>query len=163
MGIYCRLMDAALEYIRRELRYRLELEDDEVRLERASVLSDSTDSRGVVITVTNLKVSAYQGSGLGRPELLDSLELFLLISFRFKQYEKSLTSLYKTIRLFQDKPAYTSGTTHPDNIFPAHLEKMFFTLLPLEFDALSALWGMHGGSYHPSALYSLRMVTNKEL
>ncbi|MBN1632509.1 MAG: DUF4255 domain-containing protein [Thermoleophilia bacterium] len=156
------MMDATLEYTRRELRYRLELDDDEVRLERAGVLSDSSDTRGVVITVANLKVSAYQGSGLTRPELLDSLELFLLISFRLKQYEKSLTSLYKTIRLFQDKPAYTPGTTHPDNTFPAHLEKLFFTLLPLEFDTLSAVWGMHGGMYHPSALYSLRMVTNKE-
>ena len=156
-------MDRTLEYIRRELRLRLELDDHEVRLERASVLSDSSDTRGVVITVANLKVSAYQGSGLSRPELLDSLELFLLLSFRFKQYEKSLTCLYRTIRLFQDKPAYTAGTTHADNTFPAHLEKLFFTLLPLEFDVLSAVWGMHGGVYHPSALYSLRMVTNKEL
>ena len=154
-------MDKTLEYIRRELRYRLELADDEVRLDRASLLSDSSDTRGVIISVANLKVSAYQGSGLSRPELLDSLELFLLFSFRFKQYDKSLTSLYKTIRLFQDKPAYTSGTTHPENIFPAHLEKLFFTLVPLEFDTLSAVWDMHGGEYHPSALYSLRMVTNK--
>lgn len=156
-------MDATLEYIRRELRHRLELPDDEVLLEGAAVLSDQSDTRGAVISVVNLKVSAYQGSGLGRPELLDSVELLLLFSFRFKQYDKSLSCLYKTIRLFQDKPAYTSGTTHPDNTFPPHLEKLFFTLVPLEFDTLSAIWAMHGGVYHPSVVYSLRMVANKEL
>jgi hypothetical protein len=159
--LYCHVMEATLDYIRRELRYRLELADEEVMLESAAVLSDRSDARGAVITLVNLKVSAYQGSGLGRPELLDSLELFLLFSFRFQQYQTSLTLLYKTIRLFQDKPAYTAGTTHPDNTFPPHLEKLFFTLVPLEFDCLNALWGMLGGAYYPSVLYSLRMVANK--
>jgi hypothetical protein len=160
--LYCQVMQATLDYIRRELRYRLELADDEVMLESATVLSDRSDARGAVITLVNLKVSAYQGSGLGRPELLDSLELFLLFSFRFQDYQASLAHLYKTIRLFQDKPAYTAGTTHPDNTFPAHLEKLFFTLVPLEFDSLKGLWGVLGGVYFPSVLYSLRMVTNKE-
>ena len=156
-------MDTTLDFIRRELRCRLELAENEVLLEGARVLSDRSDTRGVVVSVVNLKVSAYQGSGLGKPELLDSLELLLLFSFRFPTYEASLTNLFKTIRMFQDKPAYTAGTTHPDNTFPAHLEKLFFTLVPLEFDALSAIWSMHGGTYFPSVLYSLRMVTNKEL
>lgn len=163
MGLYCRTMDTTLEYIRRELRYRLELEDREVLLDSAAVLSDPSDSRGVVISLTNIKVSAYQSGGLSRPELLDSLELLLLFSFGFRRYDISLTNLYKTIRLFQDKPAYTAGTTHPDNPFPQHLDKLFFTLVPLEFDSLSAIWGMQGGVYFPSVLYSLRMVTKKEL
>lgn len=155
-------MDATLDYLRKELRCRLQLSDEEVRLERTQALSDRSDTRGAVITLVNLKVSAYQGSGLGRPELLDSIEMMLLFSFRFKSYEASLAHLYRTIRLFNDKPAYTAGTTHPDNTFPAHLEKLFFTLVPLEFDSLSALWSMHGGAYMPSVLFSVRMVTNKE-
>ena len=151
-------MNAVLEYIRRELRYRLEVADNEVLLENASVLSDRSDTRGAVISLVNLRVSAYQGSGLGRPELVDSLELLLLFSFRFQRYEASLQHLYRTIRLFHGKPAYTAADTHPENPFPTQIEKLLFTLCPVEFDALNDLWAMLGGSMFPSVLYSVRMV-----
>jgi hypothetical protein len=156
-------MDSVLAFIRKEIRHRLELDDGEVRLERPVVLCDESDTRGVVISVVNTRVSAYQGGGLGRPELLDSLELLVLFSFRFRDYETSLLNLYKTLRLFFIKPTYTAGEAHPDNPFPAHIDKLFFTLIPLEFDALKDMWGMHGGMYFPCALYSLRIVRVKEI
>jgi hypothetical protein len=155
-------MEAVLEYIRRELRYRLELADNEVLLESGAVLADRSETRGAVISVVNFKVSAYQGSGLGRPDLLDSLELFLLFSFRFRRYEASLHHLYKTIRLFHERPTHVAGDAYPENPYPAHIEKLFFTLLPVEFDALNDLWGVLGGVMFPSALYSLRIVRIKQ-
>lgn len=154
-------MDTVLEYIRRELRYRLEVADDEVLLDSATVLSDRSDTRGVVVSLVNLRVSAYQGTGLGRTELLDSLELVVLVSFRFKRYEDSIRGLYKTIRLFHTKPAYTAADSHPDNPFPENIEKLLFTLHPVELDSLSDLWGMQGGLLFPSALYSVRMVRSQ--
>lgn len=111
-------MDAVLEFIRRELRYRLELPDGEVMLDSATVLRDESDARGVTISVVNVHVSAYQGSGLARPELLDSIELHLLLSFRWKRYETSLSNLYKAMRLFFVRPTYTAGEAHPENAFP---------------------------------------------
>ena len=155
-------MDTVLEYIRRELRYRLDLTDDEVLLESAAVLSDRSDTRGAVISLVNFKVSAYQGQGLGRPDLLDSLELLLLFSFRFRRYDDSLRYLYRTLRLFDEKPAYTANDSHPENPFPAHVEKLFFTQVPVELDSLGGLWGMLGGTLYPSALYTLRMVRPKQ-
>ncbi|MBN1321307.1 MAG: DUF4255 domain-containing protein [Thermoleophilia bacterium] len=150
-----------LEYIRRELRYRLEVEDHEVLLESATVLTDRSDTRGAVISLVNFRVSAYQGTGLGRTELLDSLELVILVSFRFKHYEDSVRHLYKTIRLFHAKPAYTAADTHPGHSFPSYIDKLLFTLSPMEFDTLNALWGMQGGIMFPSALYSVRMVRSQ--
>jgi hypothetical protein len=151
-------MDTVLEYIRRELRYRLDLADDEVLLDSAAVLSDRSDTRGIAISVVNFRVSAYQGSGLGRPDLLDSLELLVLFSFRFWSNEDSLRHLYRTVRLFRGKPAYAGADSHPDNPFPANIEKLLFTLCPLEFDTLHDLWGTLGGLMLPSALYTVRMV-----
>lgn len=154
-------MDRVLEYIRRELRYRLEVEDDEVLLDTATVLSDLTDTRGAVISLVNFSVSAYQGTGLGRTELLDSLELVILVSFRFKRYEDSIRHLYKTIKLFHTKPAYTASDSHPENPLPEDIQKLLFTLSPVDFDTLSDLWGMHGGYMFPSVLYSVRMVRSQ--
>jgi hypothetical protein len=154
-------MDDVLEYIRRELQLRLELPDDAVSLDSASVLSDRTDTRGVVISLVNFKVSAYQGSGLGRPDLLDSLELFLLFSFRFSRYDTSLHHLYRTIRLLHERPTHISLDSLAQNPLPEHIEKLFFTLCPLELEGSSDLWGVLGGQLTPSALYSLRMVRRK--
>jgi len=156
--LYCDTMNTVLEYIRRELSYRLELADGDVLLENATVLTDRSDTRGLVISLVNLKVSAYQSGGLSRPDLLDSLEVFLLFSFRFQRYDASLLHLYKTVRLFHTKPVYSAADSHPENPFPTHVDKLSFTLCPIEFDALSDLWGMLGGSLFPSVLYSLRMV-----
>jgi hypothetical protein len=154
-------MEQVLEYIRKELRFHLGLDDTQVFLESPAILSDESAARGMTISLINAKVSAYQGSALRPPDLLDSLELHLLFAFRFKRYETSLAALYRVLRLFHARPAYSAATTHPQNPFPEHVEKLFFTLLPLESDALSDLWGMLGGSLYPSALYSVRMVRSK--
>ena len=154
-------MNEILEYLRRELCYRLELPDDEVLLESASALSDRSETRGVTISLVNFKVSAYQSSGLSRPDVLDSLELFLLFSFRFRRYETSLAYLYRTIRLFFERPTHISLDAADDNPLPENVEKLFFTLVPLELDALAELWGTLGGLMVPSALYSLRIVRRK--
>jgi hypothetical protein len=155
-------MDAVLEYIKRELRFRLGVAENEVLLDSASILSDRSDTRGAIITLVNFKVSAYQGQGLSRPDLLESLELALLFSFRFRRYEDSLRHLYRTLRLFDEKPAYTAHDSHPDNAFPESIEKLFFTLVPLELNTVSDLWSMLGGHLWPSALYSVRIVRPKQ-
>ncbi len=154
-------MDETLDFIRRELRYRLGLVDDEVILENARVLSDGSDTRGVVITLVNVGVSTYQGSVLNRPGWLDLLELTLLLSFRFPDYKTSLMHLSRTMRLFHMKPSYSAADAHPDNPFPSGLESVLFTLCPLEFSALTDLWGMLGGAHVPSVAYNLRMVQKK--
>jgi hypothetical protein len=155
-------MESVLEFLRREIACRLELPDREVMLESATVLRDESDTRGVTLSLVNVHVSAYQGSGLGRPELLDSIELHLLFSFRAKSYAASLSNLYKTMRLFFVRPTYTASEAHPDNPFPAHIDKLFFTLVPMEFDELHHLWGNLGGTYLPSCMYSLRIVRHQE-
>jgi hypothetical protein len=154
-------VDDVLEYIRRELQLRLELPSEAVMLGSASLLSDRSDTRGVAISLVNFKVSAYQGSGLGKPDLLDSLELFLLFSFQFNRYETSLHYLYRTIRLLHERPTHISIDSLPENPLPEHIEKLFFTLVPLEFDGLNDLWSILGGQLTPSALYSLRVVRRK--
>lgn len=157
------MMEEVLDYIRRELRYRLELADEDVMLESARVLSDTFSVQGVIITLVDVRVSPHQGTGLRRPDLLELLELVILISFRFPEYKTSIRNLSRTLRMLHDKSAYTAADSHPENPFPAGVERLFFTLRPLEFDAMNDLWGMLGGAHFPSVVYNLRIVQTKAL
>jgi hypothetical protein len=154
-------MDEALDFLRRELRFRLGLADDQVILDNAHKLSQASDTRGVVITLANVGVSTYQGSVLKQPGWQDLLELTILISFRFPHYKTSLMHLNRTMQLLYSKPAYTAADAHPENPFPQGLERIMFTLRPLEFEALRDLWGTLGDAQVPSAVYNLRMIQTR--
>jgi hypothetical protein len=154
-------MDETLDFLRRELRYRLGLADEEVILDNARTLSRASDTRGLVITLVNVGVSTYQGSVLKQPGWQDLLELTILISFRFSHYKTSLMNLDRTMQLLYAKPAYTAADAHPDNPFPPKLERVMFTLQPLEFEALRNLWGTLGDAQVPSVVYNVRMVQTR--
>ena len=154
-------MEETLDFLRRELRFRLGLGDDQVMLDNAHTASRALDARGVVITLINVGVSTYQGSVLKQPGWQDLLELTVLISFRFSDYKTSVMHLNRTMQLLYTKPAYTASDAHADNPFPQGLDRIMFTLKPLEFEALKDLWGTLGDAQVPSVVYNLRMVQTR--
>jgi hypothetical protein len=154
-------MDETLDFIRRELCFRLGLADDQVVLDNAHTASKALDTRGVVITLINVGVSTYQGSVLKQPGWQDLLELTILVSFRFPHYKTSLTHLDRTLQLFYSKPGYTAADAHPQNPFPQGLERIMFTLKPLELEALRDMWGTLGDAQVPSAVYNVRMIQTR--
>lgn len=155
-------MDETLDFLRRELCFRLGLADDQVVLDNAHSLSSATDTRGVVITLINVGVSTYQGSVLKQPGWQDLLELSILISFRFPHYKTSLTQLDRTMQLLYAKPAYTPTDAHPNNPFPPGLERIMFTLKAMDFEALRDMWATLGDAQVPSVVYNVRMVRIRE-
>lgn len=155
-------MDETLDFLRRELAFRLGLPGDQVTLDNAHTPSRASDTRGVVITLVNVGVSTYQGSVLKQPGWEDLLELTALISFRFAHYKQSLALLDRTMRLLHTTPAYMIADAHPDNPFPQGLERIMFTLRPLDFEALRDMWTMLGDAQVPSAVYNIRMIRTRE-
>jgi hypothetical protein len=151
-------MDETLDFLRRELCLRLGLADDQVVLDNAHTVSKALEARGVVITLINVGVSTYQGSVLKQPGWQDLLELTVLISFRFAPYKTSLAHLNRTMQLLYSKPGYTAADAHPDNPFPQGLERIMFTLKPLELDGLRDMWGTLGDAQVPSVVYNVRMI-----
>jgi hypothetical protein len=151
-------MDETLDFVRRELCFRLGLADEQVVLDNAHTVSKALDSRGVVITLINVGVSTYQGSVLKQPGWQDLLELTILISFRFSPYKTSLMHLNRTMQLLYSKPGYTAADAHPQNPFPQGLERIMFTLKPLELEALRDMWGTLGEAQVPSVVYNVRMI-----
>ena len=154
-------MDETLDFIRRELRLRLGLAEDQATLDNAHSVSKALDTRGVVITLINVSVSTYQGSVLKQPGWQDLLELTVLISFRFPEYKTSLGHLNRTMQMLYAKPAYTAADAHPDNPFPQGLERIMFTLKAMEVEALRSMWTMLGDAQVPSAVYNIRMIRKK--
>ncbi len=155
-------MDETLDFLRRELSFRLGLQDDQVMLDNAHTSSRASDTRGVVITLVNVGVSTYQGSVLKQPGWEDLLELTVLISFRLAHYRQSLALLDRTLQLLYTKPAYTRADAHADNPFPQGLERIMFTLRPLDFEALRDMWATLGDAQVPSAVYNIRMIRERE-
>lgn len=154
-------MDETLDFLRRELGFRLGLADDQVILDNAHTPSRASDTRGVVITLINVGVSTYQGSVLKQPGWQDLLELTVLVSFRFSHYKTSLMHLNRTMQLLYAKPGYTAADAHADNPFPQGLERIMFTLKPLEFDAQRDMWSTLGDAHVPSVVYNIRMVQTR--
>jgi hypothetical protein len=155
-------MDETLDFVRRELGFRLGLTDDQVVLDNAHTASRASDTRGVVITLINVGVSTYQGSVLKQPGWQDLLELTVLISFRFSHYKTSIMHLNRTMQLLYTRPGYTAADAHPENPFPQGLERIMFTLKPLEFEAMRDMWGALGNAHVPSAVYNLRMIQTRD-
>lgn len=88
------------------------------------------------------------------------INLYLLFSANFDNYEDALTALSKVAEFFQQKSYYTPENT---NNLPAGIEKLIFDLYNISLDQVHHLWSMLGGKYVPSVVYKLRMLTIQQL
>ncbi|RCU50552.1 DUF4255 domain-containing protein [Corallincola holothuriorum] len=156
----------ALEYIRREVREYLSLADTEVTLGHAHELKD-IGSAGVRLTLVSLAEESALRNQSHTVRTLNSFEyqqppvllnLFLLISFDFSQYETSLLRLSQTVERFQSQRYFDHNNASDPNLWPAGLERLVFDLHNVGFEQLNQLWGVLGGSYYPSILYKVRLV-----
>lgn len=161
------MIEQAIEYIRQETRTYLELADDVVIIDNAHVLKDRTESDGAYIslvnvqeenTLKNLSHTVRVNGNLQFKEPPLFLNIFLLFSFAFTNYNTSLEHLSKTAEMFQSKNSYSSSNASDNIQFPSNLEKLVFDLYNLDFETLNQLWGVLGSHYYPSLLYKVRLI-----
>ncbi|MBN1301232.1 MAG: DUF4255 domain-containing protein [Melioribacteraceae bacterium] len=91
------------------------------------------------------------------PEI--KLNLFVLISANFSDYDKGLQYLSAVIRCFQSNNVFTHENT-PE--MDSTLEKLIVELFTLNFEQQNHLWGALGAKYVPSVLYRVRLITVQE-
>ena len=159
----------AVEFIRKELRDDLGVDDDEVIINSARRLVDNDNQPGAYISLVNVEEETALRN-LPHVERRTSeasyvqppvhVNLYLLFAFEFMTYESSLLHLSKTIEFFQNRRVFSSETqTGPAaNAFPTTLEKLTFEMVNMNFDELNNLWGVLGGAYFPSVVYKARLV-----
>ncbi|MGH6784321.1 MAG: DUF4255 domain-containing protein, partial [Sphingomicrobium sp.] len=161
------MINEAIDYIRRELRDYLGVDDTEVIIDNAHVLKDAANSKGAYISIVNVKEETALKNGehyvrennqVRYKEPPVYLNLYLLLSFEFDDYGQSLLRLSQAVELFQSKRVFSAENDTPANQFPATLEKLVFDFVNLNFEELNHLWGVLGGAYYPSVLYKVRLV-----
>ncbi len=132
---------------------------------------DSTGMQGVSETVTlsllNIeedRVNTAQGM-MVRTQTPDGdavqrahlrLSLLVLFAAHFPNYAESLRRISYVIECFQAKPALTPQNT--PGMDPT-LEKVILDLFPITTYDSSHIWSMFGGSYLPSVIYRVRLIT----
>lgn len=91
------------------------------------------------------------------PEI--KLNLFILISTNFTDYNTGIQYLSAVVRCFQAKSVFTK-----ENV-PAmdpSIEKLLVELYTLNFEQQNHLWGSLGAKYMPSVLYRVRLIAIQE-
>jgi hypothetical protein len=161
------MINEALEYIQRELRDYLGIDDADAIINHAHLLKEPNNAKGVYISLVNLEEEKVLKNTRHSLRINDQtvyqqppvfLNLYVLFSFEFTNYSTSLLHLSKTIERFQSKSVFSAETATAANPFPSGLNKLIFDFHNLNFEQLNHLWGVLGGAYFPSVLYKVRMV-----
>jgi hypothetical protein len=161
------MINDAVEYIRKEVRAHLGIDDSEAIIDNVHVMKEENNANGVFISIVNVKEETTLKNGdhyvrennqVRYKEPPIYLNLYLLFAYRFEDYGQSLLRLSQTVELFQSRRVFSADNDVPANPFPANLEKLIFDFVNLNFEELNHLWGVLGGAYFPSVLYKVRMV-----
>lgn len=85
------------------------------------------------------------------------LNLFLLFTANYRNYETALKRLAQVLMFFQGKQRFTFGNS-PGGSAPIAELSLAMDLLSLTFEEANHLWGFLGGKQIPFALYRGRLI-----
>jgi uncharacterized protein DUF4255 len=162
------MINEGVDYIRREVRNYLQINDADVITDNVHVLKGENGApEGVYLSVVNVREETALKNGdhyvrennqLRHKEPPVHLNVYLLFAVAFSDYGQSLLRLSQVVELFQSKRVFTAENEAPANPFPQSLEKLIFDFTSLNFEELNHLWGVLGGAYFPSVLYRVRLI-----
>ncbi|MEE9450351.1 MAG: DUF4255 domain-containing protein [Ignavibacteriaceae bacterium] len=130
----------------------LALQDKSIAITLVNVEEERTlKSQNTVSISPNGNVSQVN------PEI--KLNLFILFSVNYKDYNKALQYLSAVVRCFQANNVFTKEKV--PGMDPS-IEKLIVELHTLNFEQQNHLWGALGAKYIPSVLYRVRLITIQE-
>ncbi len=138
------------------------------------VVSNLQDSDGSAVTQAVNKVAVFMvhlqreahtlnASGLSfsrsvlqAPPVHLNLLLMFTANFSGNNYPESLKLLSSTVGFFQSRPVFTHSNS-PE--LDSRIEQLSLEIESLNLSDLSNLWSMLGGSYLPSVVYRMRVLS----
>ncbi|HEY5603807.1 MAG TPA: DUF4255 domain-containing protein [Gammaproteobacteria bacterium] len=90
------------------------------------------------------------------------LNLFLLFTANYRNYETALKRLSQVMTFFQGKQKFTQANSPGPNITPLLDFSLTIDLLSLSFEEINHLWGSLGGKQLPFAAYRGRLITLRD-
>ncbi len=91
---------------------------------------------------------------------IQNLNLYILFSAYFEDYNSALKSLSEVILFFVINKSFSNKDY---NQFPDALHKISVEMQNLNFDEQNQLWGSLGAKYMPSALFKIRTVGIRDI
>ena len=171
------MIDKAIDFLKDELNAYLKLNvGDEYgkTVKSANILNqdgtvEATLEDSIIATLINVqeeritKAQGYQLDTINgqqvklNPEI--KLNLFILFTANFKNYNESLKFLSHLISFFQSKNVFD-----PKNSPALHvsIEKLIADLHTISFEQQNNLWGSLGAKYMPSVVFKVRLIVVQE-
>lgn len=87
------------------------------------------------------------------------LNLFLLFTANYRNYETALKRLSQVMTFFQGRQKFTPTNSPNPNITPLSDFSITVDLISLSFEEINHLWGSLGGKQLPFAAYRGRLIT----
>lgn len=130
-------------------------------------MKDSNNSKGIYLSIVNIHKekslgheSKVKSNGLSTLEKSPPIyiNVFVMVTAFFDQYDTSVIHLNSALEFFQNKPYLDRYNLISSLTWPDGIEKMTFDWYNLEIDKLNQLWGINGGGYKPSSLFQISML-----
>ena len=115
---------------------------------------EKTLKNGKAFANNNLADVAYQNVPI-------HLNLFLLFTANYRNYETALKRLTQVLTFFQGKQKFTLGNSPGSGLGSKAVNEfsLVMDLLSLSFEEVNHLWGTLGGKQIPFVVYRARLVT----
>ncbi len=164
-------VSAIASQLNQSLRRGFQLDEDLL------VVSNLTEPDGSLVTqaanrlvmfLVNIErdATAYQPSGytagggsrfgLSQPAMHINVYVMFAATFSGTSYPEALKFISHTMAFFQGKPLFDRGNS-PE--LDSRIERLVMEMENLSINDLSNLWGILRGTYLPSVLYRMRMLT----
>ncbi len=168
------LLDFVAEDLNRYLLSQQGLSADEKKVLLSYIVNQdgsiaSSEENVVLMTLVDLtpdplaytqKLQANQSGGVTESIEWNSLHLNLMVLFSayFKgdRAKDAMNYLTLVLQFFQSKSSFNRFNSPG---LPDSVEKLEFTMEPLDFHAQNHLWGILGAKYMPSVVYKVRMIS----
>ncbi|MFO1418189.1 MAG: DUF4255 domain-containing protein [Methylotetracoccus sp.] len=128
--------------------------DNHVVLSVVNLVEEKTLKNGKAFTSNSLGDVAYRNVPI-------HLNLYLLFTANYRNYETALKRLTQVLTFFQGKQKFTPGNSPESSLSPKPITdfSLVMDLLSLSFEEINHLWGTLGGKQIPFVVYRGRLVS----
>jgi hypothetical protein len=160
------MIQNAMEYLAGEVRHELGINEEDISIDALKSLQEN-DIQGINMallnveqenTLKNLPHSRVQNNRVFYQVPPFSINLQIVLSFHFEQYETSIQYLSETANFFHKKSWFSAQNQRPEQPFPSTLGRLIVDFKNVTLEELNHIWSISGGVHRPALFYKVRLL-----